>query len=56
MSIRVAYIDVIRKRPDEFQKRLRNFIEKTSQNKMLKGSAGNREMHFIEYADVLEGL
>lgn len=33
--IRVAYIDAARKRPQEFEKRLRNFIEKTRQNKRI---------------------
>ena len=31
--IRVAYIDAARKRPLEFQKRLKNFISKTRENK-----------------------
>ena len=33
--IRVAYIDTARKRPDEFRKRLANFIKKTEQNKLI---------------------
>jgi uncharacterized protein YdeI (YjbR/CyaY-like superfamily) len=33
--IRVAYIDAARNRPEEFNKRLSNFIEKTRQNKQL---------------------
>lgn len=33
--IRVAYIDAARKRPDEFEKRLQNFIVKTRANKMF---------------------
>jgi uncharacterized protein YdeI (YjbR/CyaY-like superfamily) len=33
--IRIAYIDSARKRPDEFKKRLQNFIEKTRQNKLI---------------------
>jgi len=33
--IRVAYIDGARNRPDEFKKRLINFIKKTEQNKMI---------------------
>ena len=33
--IRVAYIDGARKRPDEFKKRLQNFIRKTEQNKQI---------------------
>ena len=33
--IRVAYIEGGRKRPDEFRKRLNNFIEKTKANKQI---------------------
>jgi uncharacterized protein YdeI (YjbR/CyaY-like superfamily) len=33
--IRVAYIDSARKRPEEFRKRLANFIKKTEQNKQI---------------------
>jgi uncharacterized protein YdeI (YjbR/CyaY-like superfamily) len=33
--IRVAYIDNARKRPDEFAKRLRNFIQKTEKDKQF---------------------
>ncbi|MGD2027636.1 MAG: YdeI/OmpD-associated family protein [Anaerolineales bacterium] len=33
--IRVAYIDSARKRPEEFNKRLANFIKKTEQNKQI---------------------
>jgi uncharacterized protein YdeI (YjbR/CyaY-like superfamily) len=38
--IRIAYIDEARKRPEEFQKRLTNFVDKTSQNKLIKGFGG----------------
>ena len=38
--IRIAYIDSARKRPDEFDKRLKNFIEKTKENKLIKGYGG----------------
>ena len=38
--IRVAYIDAARKRPDEFQKRLNSFIEKTRRNKLIMGYGG----------------
>ncbi|MEK6153084.1 YdeI/OmpD-associated family protein [Flavobacteriaceae bacterium 3-367] len=38
--IRIAYIDSARKRPDEFKKRLSNFITKTRGNKMIKGFGG----------------
>ncbi|MGN0689770.1 MAG: YdeI/OmpD-associated family protein, partial [Oscillospiraceae bacterium] len=33
--IRIAYIDAARKRPDEFEKRLGNFIAKTRADKMF---------------------
>jgi uncharacterized protein YdeI (YjbR/CyaY-like superfamily) len=33
--IRIAYIDSARKRPEEFKKRLANFIKKTRENKMI---------------------
>jgi uncharacterized protein YdeI (YjbR/CyaY-like superfamily) len=38
--IRIAYIDSARKRPEEFEKRLLNFIERTKENKMIKGFGG----------------
>lgn len=38
--IRIAYIDSARKRPEEFEKRLSNFIDKTRQNKLIKGFGG----------------
>ena len=38
--IRVAYIDAARKRPNEFQKRLTNFIEKTRDGKLIIGYGG----------------
>ncbi|MCE4566416.1 YdeI/OmpD-associated family protein [Maribellus sp. CM-23] len=38
--IRIAYIDRARKRPEEFEKRLNNFIAKTKENKMIKGFGG----------------
>ena len=38
--IRIAYIEAARNRPEEFQKRLDNFIEKTRQNKLIKGYGG----------------
>jgi uncharacterized protein YdeI (YjbR/CyaY-like superfamily) len=38
--IRVAYIDSARKRPDEFAKRLANFIQKTHDNKRIAGFGG----------------
>lgn len=33
--IRIAYIDGARNRPNEFQKRLNNFIKKTEQNRLI---------------------
>ena len=38
--IRVAYIDAARKRPEEFQKRLSNFVQKTRENKVIVGYGG----------------
>ena len=38
--IRIAYIDAARKRPEEFQKRLDNFIRKTREGKLLTGYGG----------------
>ncbi len=38
--IRIAYIDSARKRPEEFEKRLNNFILKTKENKLIKGYGG----------------
>lgn len=38
--IRVAYIDAARDRPEEFQKRLANFIRKTRENKLIVGYGG----------------
>lgn len=38
--IRIAYIDDARKRPEEFQKRLANFITKTKENKLIVGYGG----------------
>jgi uncharacterized protein YdeI (YjbR/CyaY-like superfamily) len=35
VRIRIAFIDGARKRPEEFKKRLRHFIEMTAQNKMF---------------------
>lgn len=42
--IRVAFIDGARKRPEEFKKRLRYFIEMTEKNKMF--GFGGIEKHF----------
>jgi len=38
--IRTAYIDAARKRPEEFERRLRNFIDKTRHNKLIVGYGG----------------
>jgi len=38
--IRVAYIDAARQRPEEFSKRLENFIEKTAEGKLIQGYGG----------------
>ena len=38
--IRIAYIDSARKRPEEFTKRLNNFIQKTRDNKLISGFGG----------------
>ncbi|WP_438422813.1 YdeI/OmpD-associated family protein [Aquimarina macrocephali] len=38
--IRIAYIDSSRKRPEEFEKRISNFINKTRDNKLIKGFGG----------------
>ena len=42
--IRIAYIDGARKRPEEFKKRLRNFIQMTGKNKMF--GFGGIEKHY----------
>ena len=38
--IRIAYIEAARKRPEEFEKRLNNFINKTKENKKITGFGG----------------
>ena len=38
--IRIAYIDAARNRPEEFQKRLNSFLEKTRRNKRIMGYGG----------------
>jgi uncharacterized protein YdeI (YjbR/CyaY-like superfamily) len=42
--IRIAYIDGARKRPQEFKKRLENFIAKTEKNKII--GFGGIEKHY----------
>ena len=38
--IRVAYIEAARKRPEEFKRRLDNFIRKTRENRLIIGYGG----------------
>jgi uncharacterized protein YdeI (YjbR/CyaY-like superfamily) len=38
--IRISYIESARHRPDEFKKRLSNFVDKTRVNKLIKGFGG----------------
>jgi uncharacterized protein YdeI (YjbR/CyaY-like superfamily) len=38
--IRIAYIEGARNRPDEFRKRLSSFLDKTRENKLIKGFGG----------------
>jgi uncharacterized protein YdeI (YjbR/CyaY-like superfamily) len=38
--IRIAYIEAARIRPEEFEKRLKHFINKTKDNKMIAGFGG----------------
>ena len=38
--IRIAYINAARKRPEEFKKRLENFVKKTRENKLIIGYGG----------------
>jgi len=38
--IRIAYIEAARKRPEEFEKRLKYFIDKTKENKTIRGFGG----------------
>jgi len=44
IRIRISYIDAARKRPQEFEKRLRNFIKKTEKNKQF--GFGGIEKHY----------
>ncbi len=43
--IRIAYIDAARKRPEEFKKRLTNFITKTSEGKLILGFGGIKKYY-----------
>lgn len=45
--IRIAYIEAARKRPEEFEKRLNNFINKTKENKMIKGFGGIEKYYYL---------
>lgn len=38
--IRIAYIEAARKRPEEFEKRLKHFISKTKENRKIAGFGG----------------
>ncbi|HPE57032.1 MAG TPA: YdeI/OmpD-associated family protein [Bacteroidales bacterium] len=38
--LRVAYIDSARNRPEDYEKRLQNFIKKTAEGKIIKGYGG----------------
>ena len=38
--IRIAYIESARNRPEEFEKRLKNFVDKTRKNKLIPGFGG----------------
>ena len=38
--LRISYIETARTRPEEFKKRLENFINKTSDNKLVPGFGG----------------
>jgi len=43
--IRIAYIDAARIRPEEFQKRLNNFINRTKENKKIAGFGGIKKYY-----------
>ena len=43
--IRIAYIDAARKRPDEFQRRLKSFIDKTQKGVLIRGYGGIEEYY-----------
>lgn len=44
--IRIAYIEAARKRPEEFEKRLNNFINKMKENKIIAGFGGIEKYYF----------
>ena len=43
--IRIAYIEAARNRPEEFQKRLNSFLEKTRRNKLIMGYGGIKKYY-----------
>lgn len=45
--IRLAYILAAEKRPDEFTKRLNNFMAKTADNKLIKGHGGIDKYYYL---------
>lgn len=45
--IRIAYIEAARMRPGEFEKRLRHFIRKTKENKMITGFGGIEKYYSV---------
>lgn len=47
--IRIAYIDAARKRPEEFQKRLHSFLEKTKNGKMIVGFGGIEKYYSMKF-------
>lgn len=44
--IRIAYIDDARSRPEEFEKRLQNFISKTREGKQIRGYGGVEKYYY----------
>ena len=46
--IRIAYIEAARKRPEEFERRLHNFIDKTKDNKRITGFGRNEKYYKIQ--------
>lgn len=47
--IRVAYIDAARKRPEEFKRRLKNFLAKTRQNRLIVGYGGIEKYYSTDH-------
>ena len=43
--IRIAYIDAARNRPEEFNRRLNNFMDKTRQGKIITGYGGTEKYY-----------